>query len=97
MLRGEAVDLPPMGSFQRFVIHDYFKDRQGVRSESYGRRRGPADPDPAAIRQGPQENQETVETITGRPHAARADRGRRTGFRQDHRQNPQALGNPGRL
>jgi hypothetical protein len=36
MLKGEAVDLPPMGSFQRFVIHDYFKDRQGVRTESFG-------------------------------------------------------------
>jgi hypothetical protein len=36
MLKGDAVELPPMGSFQRFVIHDYFKDRQGVRTESFG-------------------------------------------------------------
>ena len=36
MLKGEAVELPKMGSFQRFVVHEYFKDRQGVRTESFG-------------------------------------------------------------
>lgn len=36
LIKGETEVLPPMGSFERFVIHDYLKDREGVRTESFG-------------------------------------------------------------
>jgi len=36
LIKGETEVLPPMGSFERFVIHDYLKDRDGVRTESFG-------------------------------------------------------------
>ena len=36
LMRGVPEVLPPMGSFQRFIIHDYLKDREGVRTESFG-------------------------------------------------------------
>jgi hypothetical protein len=36
LMKGEPEALPPMGSFERFVIHDYLKDREGVRTESFG-------------------------------------------------------------
>ena len=36
LMKGETEVLPPMGSFERFVIHDYLKDRDGVRTESFG-------------------------------------------------------------
>jgi len=31
--------LPPMGSFQRFVVHDYLKEREGIHTESFGENR----------------------------------------------------------
>jgi hypothetical protein len=33
---GEPRHLPPMGSFERFVTHEYVKNRGGLRSESAG-------------------------------------------------------------
>ena len=36
LIKGETEVLPPMGSFERFIIHDYLKDREGVRTESFG-------------------------------------------------------------
>lgn len=36
LMRGVPEVLPPMGSFQRFIIHDYLKDWEGVRTESFG-------------------------------------------------------------
>jgi predicted RNA-binding protein Jag len=36
LMKGAPADLPPMGSFERFVIHDYLKDREGVKTESFG-------------------------------------------------------------
>ena len=32
----ESEVLPPMGAFERFVIHEYLKDRSGIRTESFG-------------------------------------------------------------
>ncbi|MBN1892924.1 hypothetical protein JW906_00435 [bacterium] len=36
LMKGEIISLPPLGSFERFVIHDYLKDRSGLRTESCG-------------------------------------------------------------
>ena len=36
LMQGEWIDLPPMSSFERFVIHDYLKDREGIKTESHG-------------------------------------------------------------
>ena len=36
LMQGEPEKLPPMGSYERFVIHAYLKDRGGVRTESEG-------------------------------------------------------------
>ncbi len=36
LMQGDIIDLPTMGSFERFVIHDYLKEREGVKTESYG-------------------------------------------------------------
>lgn len=36
LMQGQPEVLPPMGSFERFVIHDYLKGREGVRTESFG-------------------------------------------------------------
>ncbi len=36
LMKGKYEILPPMGSFERFVIHDYLKDREGVKTESFG-------------------------------------------------------------
>lgn len=36
LMKGEEEDLPPMGSYERFVIHDYLKDREGIKTESFG-------------------------------------------------------------
>ena len=36
LMKGKAEVLPPMGSFERFIIHDYLKDRDGIKTESYG-------------------------------------------------------------
>lgn len=36
LMKGEPEVLSPMGSFERFVVHDYLKDRDGVKTESFG-------------------------------------------------------------
>ena len=36
LMKGKPESLPPMGSYERFVIHDYLKDREGIRTESFG-------------------------------------------------------------
>ena len=36
LMNGRPEVLPPMGSFERFVIHDYLKERDGVKTESFG-------------------------------------------------------------
>jgi hypothetical protein len=36
LMKGRPEELPPMGSFERFIVHDYLKDREGVRTESRG-------------------------------------------------------------
>lgn len=36
LMQGEFIELPPMSSFERYVIHDYLKDREGLKTESYG-------------------------------------------------------------
>ena len=36
LMKGESEVLPPMGAFERFVIHEYLKDRSGIRTESFG-------------------------------------------------------------
>ena len=36
LMQGEPEKLPPMGSYERFVIHTYLKDRGGIRTESEG-------------------------------------------------------------
>ena len=39
LMMGKSESLPPMGSFSRFVIHDYLKERNGIRTESRGEER----------------------------------------------------------
>jgi predicted RNA-binding protein Jag len=36
LMTGEARFLPPMGSYERFIVHEYLKNRGGVRTESCG-------------------------------------------------------------
>jgi hypothetical protein len=36
LLSGESRSMPPMNSFERFIVHEYLKSRGGVRSESHG-------------------------------------------------------------
>jgi predicted RNA-binding protein Jag len=36
LMHGKPESLPVMGSFERFVIHDYLKEREGVRTASVG-------------------------------------------------------------
>ena len=36
LMKGKPEILPPMGAFERFVVHDYLKEREGVRTESFG-------------------------------------------------------------
>lgn len=36
LMTGEARILPPMGSYERFIVHEYMKNRGGVRTESFG-------------------------------------------------------------
>ena len=33
---GSPVTLPPMGNYERFVIHDFLKDWKGIETHSYG-------------------------------------------------------------
>lgn len=36
LMTGESQCLPPMDSFQRFLVHEYIKTRRGLRTESAG-------------------------------------------------------------
>lgn len=36
LMTGEPQSFPPMGSFERFIIHDYIKTRGGLHTESIG-------------------------------------------------------------
>jgi len=36
LMNGKPESLPPMDSYERFLIHDYLKDRDGVKTESSG-------------------------------------------------------------
>lgn len=36
LMTGRPVNLPPMGAFERFVIHEYLKDREGIKTTSFG-------------------------------------------------------------
>ena len=36
LMTGESIALPPMGSYERFIVHEYIKERGGVRTESFG-------------------------------------------------------------
>jgi len=36
LITGEPQQLPPMDAFARFLVHDYLKDREGIRTESFG-------------------------------------------------------------
>ncbi len=36
LMKGKPVELSVMGSYERFIIHDYLKDREGVYTESLG-------------------------------------------------------------
>ena len=36
LMHGRPEELPSMGSYERFVIHDYLKEREGVCTESVG-------------------------------------------------------------
>lgn len=38
LMHGKPETLPPMGSYERFVIHNYLKEREGVTTESVGER-----------------------------------------------------------
>jgi hypothetical protein len=40
LLSGESRSMPPMDSFERFIVHEYLKSRGGVRSESQGENAG---------------------------------------------------------
>jgi len=36
LMTGESRSLPPMDSYERFIVHEYLKNRGGVRTESSG-------------------------------------------------------------
>jgi predicted RNA-binding protein Jag len=36
LMTGESRGLPAMDSYERFIVHEYLKNRGGVRTESYG-------------------------------------------------------------
>ncbi len=36
LITGEPQALPPMDAFARFLVHDYLKNREGIRTESFG-------------------------------------------------------------
>jgi len=38
LMNSKAVELPSMGSFERFVIHEYLQERNGIKTESTGER-----------------------------------------------------------
>jgi predicted RNA-binding protein Jag len=33
---GNAVQLPPMGNYERYIVHDYLKDVEGIETASFG-------------------------------------------------------------
>lgn len=37
IMNGKTISLPHMGAFERFVIHDYLKNRNDIKTKSYGR------------------------------------------------------------
>jgi len=36
LMKGKEEELPPMGAFERFIIHDYLKERNGINTLSVG-------------------------------------------------------------
>ncbi len=36
LMQGLAINLPAMSSFERFVVHDYLKEREGIQTQSFG-------------------------------------------------------------
>ena len=36
LMQGAAAELPPMGAYERFVIHDYLQGREGISTKSFG-------------------------------------------------------------
>jgi hypothetical protein len=36
MMNGRSSSLPPMGAYERFIVHDYLKERDGITTESQG-------------------------------------------------------------
>ena len=38
LMKGQFEEMPPMGSFERFIIHDYLKEREGIKTESTGQK-----------------------------------------------------------
>ncbi|MFO7890161.1 MAG: R3H domain-containing nucleic acid-binding protein [bacterium] len=37
LMKGEKIKLPHMGAFERFIIHDYLKSRNGIKTKSFGK------------------------------------------------------------
>ena len=37
IMNGNIINLPHMGGYERFVIHDYLKNRNGIKTQSYGK------------------------------------------------------------
>lgn len=37
LIKKEKIDLPHMGAFERFIIHDYLKSRNGIKTKSFGK------------------------------------------------------------
>ena len=37
IMNGKILSLPHMGAYERFVIHDYLKNRNGIKTQSYGK------------------------------------------------------------
>ncbi len=37
LMNGKKISLPHMGAFERFVIHDYLKSRNGIKTQSFGK------------------------------------------------------------
>jgi len=34
--KGESVSLPPMGSYERYLVHNFLKDWKGIETQSFG-------------------------------------------------------------
>lgn len=37
LMKSEKIKLPHMGAFERFIIHDYLKSRNGIKTKSVGK------------------------------------------------------------